>query len=318
MNMTAPRATLPAFIPHLVAPSGLDGIAVVICTRNRASQLPGALAALSEAIAAASSLPIEVVVVDNGSNDGTGDVIDAWLPRLGPAARKIVELRPGLAAARNAGVRASHHSIIAMTDDDCHPARDWLGVLAQRFAADAMPSIRGGRVDLGDPRDLKVTIRTGDLPECYDPAKNINGFAIGANLAFHRAVFDRLGGFDERFGAGARYRAAEETDFIFRGAAAGIPLFYDPGLRVLHFHGRRSHSELGQLMRGYCFSEGAFVAKHFLSSRRARSMYVDWLKTLIKERLGLYQPDWIPEGAPGLPAMFLQVNKGMAAFWWRR
>jgi GT2 family glycosyltransferase len=290
------------------------GVSIIVCTRNRASQLPGSLEAIRHAIAAADDLAVQIVIVDNGSTDATAKVIDDWLPRMGAHGLRIFAAKPGLAAARNAGIAASRYPIIAMTDDDCHPEADWLITLANRFASDSVPVIRGGRVELGDPSDLRITVRTGDMPEVYDLSRSCSGFVIGANLAFPRSVFDTLGGFDERFGAGARYKAAEETDFVFRAALLGIPVLYDPAIAVRHFHGRRSNADLVALVSGYCFSEGALFAKHFRTSHFARAMYFGWLKTMIKERLGLYKPDWITPGYPGFGRMFLDVNRGMLAY----
>jgi glycosyltransferase involved in cell wall biosynthesis len=294
-------------------PDPAPGISIVVCTRNRAAQLGASLEAIRQSIAYAPHLAAELIIVDNGSTDETNTILKAQPALFDVPVRTVFEKRPGLAAARNTGVFLARYPVIAMTDDDCRPDKTWIAQLASAYAADGAPVIRGGRVELGDPADLPLSIRQGKEPEQLAPDQKPDGFVIGANFSFHRQVFVNLGGFDERFGAGARYKAAEETDFVLRAAAQGIPVLYDPGLLVHHFHGRRSARDMSQLVSGYCFSGGALYAKHFFSNRIARRSYSGWVKTIIKENLGLIQSDSIA-GYPSFTAMFINVNRGFITY----
>jgi glycosyltransferase involved in cell wall biosynthesis len=289
------------------------GVSIIICTRNRASQLGASLEAIRQATNHATDVPIELIVVDNGSTDETAAILKAQPPLFAVPFRSVYEKRPGLAVARNTGVFLARYPIIAMTDDDCRPDKHWIANLAKAYAADSKPVIRGGRVELGDPADLPITIRLGMEPETLRLGEKQDGFLIGANFSFHRQIFDQLGGFDERFGAGARYKAAEETDFVLRAATAGVPVCYDPTLLVHHFHGRRSTHEMTRLIAGYCFSDGALYAKHFFSNRLARKSYSGWVKTIIKENLGLIRSEAI-EGYPSFTRMFVSVNRGFVSY----
>jgi len=62
------------------------------------------------------------------------------------------------------------------------------------------------------------------------------GFILGCNMAMQRIVFDKLGPFDERFGAGAVFKSGEDTDYVLRAYFAGIPVEYVPDMVVYHFH----------------------------------------------------------------------------------
>jgi GT2 family glycosyltransferase len=104
-----------------------------------------------------------------------------------------------------------------------------------------------------------------------DPLAFPGGFVMGANLAFTRCVLTRIGSFDERFGAGAPFVAAEDTDFLFRALGRGIPLRYDPRFAVDHHHGRRTTAEVTHLLAGYSYGDGALYAKHLLTDRRILS-----------------------------------------------
>ena len=112
-------------------------ITVVVCTRNRA----GVIGPCLEALAGQDMPPerFEVVVVDNGSTDGTAAVLRRW--RDGdPSHRRVEEEhRTGLSRARNAGLAAAGAPIVAFIDDDARAAAGWVR-RSRRASAAASPS----------------------------------------------------------------------------------------------------------------------------------------------------------------------------------
>jgi len=89
----------------------------------------------------------EVIVVDNGSTDGTTETVRAFEEREGGFVRLVREPTPGLAGARNAGARASRASVLAFIDDDALAEADWLAYLADAFERyDPAPVIVGGKI----------------------------------------------------------------------------------------------------------------------------------------------------------------------------
>ncbi len=234
---------------------------IIVCTRNRAESLARTLAAII-ALDRTGVDDVELVVVDNGSTDATADVISR-AQTCSPFPLVVLrEERPGLSRARNRAIAAARHPVLLFTDDDCLPDPDWLTVTAAFFAEDPCQVIGGLAVDPpgldGSPEAAFPSIRTAgrlcDVGALY-------GFAMGANLALGRAVIDRIGWFDERFGAGTRLRAAEDTDLIYRAFQAGIPVRFEPASRVLHDH-RRSRQEIERIYRNYFIGEGALALKH--------------------------------------------------------
>jgi glycosyltransferase involved in cell wall biosynthesis len=236
-------------------------VTLLICTRDRAASLARTLRSITVAAAAAST-SLEVVIVDNGSTDDTAVRLASWQAEQAVAVTIVDEPRAGLARARNAGLAQARGRIIAMTDDDCVLDPGFVPIVVARFAAAAGPTIIGGRILPGDAADLPVTIKTEDFAMVADPRTFPGAFVMGANLAFTRDVVDRIGDFDERFGAGGSFVAAEDTDFLFRALAGGIDVHYDPHFVVTHHHGRRSPAELRRLLAGYAFGDGALYAKH--------------------------------------------------------
>jgi glycosyltransferase involved in cell wall biosynthesis len=249
-------------------------VSLLVCTRDRAPSLAATLASITRALTHAESLAVEVVLVDNGSRDATQQLLADWAAAQAVVVHLLHEPRPGLARARNRALEQARGRIIAMTDDDCVLHADYLPALARAFAG-GEPAIVGGRILLGDPVDLMVTVKLEDHSMEAPAGVFPGGFVMGANLAFTADVVRRVGLFDERFGAGAPFVAAEDTDFLFRAQRLGIPLRYEPGFVVDHHHGRRLADEETRLLAGYGYGDGALYAKHWRDPRMWRAMLRD-------------------------------------------
>ncbi|MBN2885128.1 MAG: glycosyltransferase family 2 protein [Chromatiaceae bacterium] len=233
----------------------------MLCTRDRAAQLPATLEAWREQRCAHDW---ELILVDNGSRDATPRLLADFAAAAPMRVRLVRESRPGLAAARNAGLRAARGDLIAYTDDDCYPAPDWLARVAD-VLGDPATAYCGGRVLLFDPRDLPLTIQERAAPLIIEPDTFVpSGLIHGANMAFRRAVLLKAQGFDERLGAGAPFRSGEDTDLLRRLSWSGLRGRYDPRLLVHHHHGRRHPEQARRL--GQCYDAGvaAVMAKWLL------------------------------------------------------
>jgi len=115
-------------------------ISVVIVTLNRAHLLRDALASLMRQ----TRPPDEVVVVDNGSTDTTGEVIAEFASSLNLIS--VEEPRRGIPYARNTGVRHASKDIVAFIDDDCVASPDWLHFVEMPFVQDPDVGVVGGEV----------------------------------------------------------------------------------------------------------------------------------------------------------------------------
>lgn len=286
-------------------------VSIIVCTRNRADSLVETLNSIRTAAIASPDVGIELVVVDNGSTDGTADVVAAWAGKSStPATRIVPEPRAGLSIARNTGVAAAAGDIILFTDDDCRLAPDYLSRLIGAYADQAGAAIIGGRVELGDDRDLPMSIKTDRTAAIYDGV-NPGAFLMGSNLTLNRAAWTRVGLMDERLGAGTPLKASEETDYVHRAHRAGIPILYRPDMCVFHFHGRRTIPEVKKLWRNYSIGNGALFAKYFGTPlvRQFRWNCKNALKELF--RATTLDPDI------GLTyrAMVIGNVEGMARYW---
>jgi glycosyltransferase involved in cell wall biosynthesis len=240
---------------------------IVLCTLNRSSILPTIVESISSAVERSSNSNIELIIVDNGSSDETPLVAKRLAERARFHVAVIRENRRGLCRAKNAGIAAATGDIIIFTDDDCVWAPDFLSQLFDLYRNDKAPIIRGGRVELGNLDDLPFTIKTQTFPETYNGRRHPGGFVHGCNLVIPRGLFEAVGRFDEEFGPGAPFEAAEETELVYRAFKSGFQIKYAPDLVVYHHHGRRTTAEITVLNRSYQIGNGALHAKHGLNDK---------------------------------------------------
>ncbi len=243
-------------------------IALVVCTRNRGAHLP---ATLTSHLAMRPSVSWELVLVDNGSTDGTPGLLADFAARAGFSVTVVHEPRPGLASARNAGVRAARAPILAFTDDDCYPDPDLLDRWVECFADPAV-GYGAGRILLHDPEDFPITIRTEAEPHPLPPGAFVEpGFLQGANMAFRRDLLRDLGGFDPALGPGGRFNF-EDLDISARASATGAAGGYFPGPTVRHHHRRRDPGEIAALRHSYARGRGAYFASLLLRGDGSRAL----------------------------------------------
>jgi len=264
-------------------------LSVIIATRNRAHTIAGCLDSIAAAFANAAPLDAEIVVVDNGSTDETAAVIRAWVANSPVAIQSLHEPRTGRSRAANLALQAARGDLLAFTDDDCRLSKDYVIDLLRHDAGDSGLVMRGGRIDLGDPTDLPLTIKTDPEPGRSARRENssrhecISGQLHGCNITMRRAVFDRIGFFDERLGPGTSLQAGEDTDYIFRAYLADVTLEYVPDMAVAHFHGRKLGADGRKLMATYTTANGALCAKYvFKHVSFCRPFYWD-CKGAVKE-----------------------------------
>lgn len=235
------------------APSGpsatLPDIAVVIVTYNSALVIGDLLDSLPAAL---DGLTADVVVVDNGSSDGTAEVVAAR-----GACRIVHSANVGYAGGINRGVSeaAPAQAILVLNPDvRLHP-----GSLPPLLAA-----LREPRVGIAAPRvltpqgELHLSLRREPtLPRAlgltrtrlavfseyvWDPSAYTQpctvDWALGAALLTSRECYEALGGWDETY-----FLYSEETDLALRARDAGLLTRYEPQAIAVHIGGQsgRSH-----------------------------------------------------------------------------
>jgi len=245
-------------------------VSVVVCTRNRPEQLRDCLQQLQQQ----ASAPREIIVVDNASADrSTADVAAAF-----PAVTYCREDKKGLDIARNTGARLAAGPIVAYTDDDVvlHPM--WTRQIAAGFDAPEVMGVTGLVLAAELETAAQVlferywSFNRGYLPRRYDrqyfAAHQDRGVPVweigaGANMAFRKTVFDRIGYFDERLDVGAA-GCNGDSEYWYRILAAGYAIRYAPLAVAYHRHRRDMRSLRRQLFH---YMRGLTAALHVQHER---------------------------------------------------
>jgi glycosyltransferase involved in cell wall biosynthesis len=214
-------------------------ISVVIPTFNRKEALLACLRSLEAQTYDLSR--VEVVIVDDGSSDGTRQEVDLFAARSRLRIRCLSHPHAGPSAARNAGVRNTEGAVIAFTEDDVIADSRWLECASRYFALPEAAAVEG-RTNLTNSTALRVLER-GETP----------GF-LPCNLFIRRDVFLKLGGFDPAYcDLRLNIYFREDADFGFRLLAKGYAVLSGDDVIVSHPEQFRSIWDVFRHARRYLF-----------------------------------------------------------------
>lgn len=282
--------------------AGAPEVSVVLSTYNRAHVLPRALDSLAQ-----QSFPpecYEVLIVDNNSNDGTRQIGESFCARFSHF-RYVFEPKQGLSHARNTGIRVARASLIAFTDDDVRASSDWVSTIAALFREHPEVACVGGKVLPSwpglPPRWLTrehwaplALLDYGDAPVRIGDDQRL--CLIGANCAFRREVFDRIGLYSPHVQAVVREVATEDHELLLRLWRAGGLCLYSPALvitaeidaarmrRRYHRRWHRRHGRFLALMRDELLERtrmGRFFGVPAHMYRRIPIDVAHWLVSLL-------------------------------------
>ena len=200
--------------------SGPGSVAVLVAARNEATVILGSLRALAVACERV-PFPTEVILLDDGSTDGTADAVEAW----GPPSVRVERLdHGGKGAALEHGIRVSRSEVIVMVDADTHVAPDVIERFAAAFADPDVGAV-SGRIHVGNQRNplgwcqvLEYAVANG-IERAMFAEFGVMNCVPGAVGAFRRAAIADVGGIPTD-------TVAEDTDLTLCIQRAGWRVLY--------------------------------------------------------------------------------------------
>jgi GT2 family glycosyltransferase len=219
-------------------------ISVVVVTWNRRDLLKSCLQSLNRQKL---EQPFEVIVVDNGSDDGSPEMALQEFSE-DPAFRlKLIrnQANVGFCAGNNQGFAASDSEFVALLNNDADAEPDWLAALVRAFEGRPEIGMAASKILVHeDPRRIDKAGHliypdgqnrgrgSGELDAGqYDRIEEVL-WPDGCAAMYRRAMLDQIGGFDEDF-----FAYADDAELGLRARIAGWKCLYMPAARVLHHRG---------------------------------------------------------------------------------
>jgi len=197
-------------------------ISVIVCTKYRSAD--AVLVNLAQIKRNIENASTELILVDGNGNPKLKEMAD----RQG--ARYVYEPRPGIPAARNAGIASSKGDIVAFTDDDCFVETDWIKRIADNFRND--PQLVGlGGVDYSPPESSVLQKAVGLLDEVRGKPQSRLSIAQrmrNCNSAYRKRELLKYGAYNSDFYIG------EDYELNIRLVKHGCKLAFDETLIVYH------------------------------------------------------------------------------------
>ncbi|EIC22326.1 glycosyltransferase [Thiorhodovibrio frisius] len=223
-------------------------VSVIVATFNREFRLRRLVDALR--VQDFPSKRFEVILVDDGSTDGTGGYLRTLHNDTRLQIRVLSQNNRGPASARNFGARVARGDLFAFIDDDCVPDSNWLSemvICADRDAS--LAGIGGMIVRLHDNVMSRWVDRSGIMGHPLY-CGGATSYLVTANAVFRRRAFEEVGGFNEQIG----WPGGEDPELALRIRLAGGRLGICSGSRVRHEH---RDSFRGLFRTFFCYGRGS-------------------------------------------------------------
>ena len=294
---------LPLNIPATVP------VSIVICTANRNRDLDICLQSLSQQ----KCIPEEIIVVDNSPGVGnTKSIAEKW------NAIYCKEPQKGLSYARNTGIKRANQPFIAWVDDDVTTHPLWCYHIWKAFV-DSNADVVLGLVLAAELEtesqqvfEKHWTFNRGYLPKTFDHdwfnnkltyGPPVWELGAGANMAFKKEIYNKVGLFDVRLGAGTS-GCSEDSEIWFRILKQKGLIYYEPKCIVYHTH-RKGMDVLKKQLKNYM---RGFVVAALLQQRQYPS--ANYKKQLFQV-MPKYYFNLVRAGFPGFNFRYTTLRSEM-------
>ncbi len=242
----------------------LPDVTIIVLNWNARDFLPACLSALFDL-----DYPnFSVCLVDNGSDDGSVELVQAQFPRTVIICNHA---NLGFAAGNNAALHYLTTEFTVLLNPDVVVDPDWLRQLILPIASDAQIGVAGcklyypgrhllqhagGFIDEKQGFPGHFGLREVDTGQ-YDTLRDVD-YVIGAAMAIRRQTLEQIGLLDEGF-----FLFYEDTDFCFRARQAGYRVVYVPQATAVHVESVKTQKESDSYLRHMYTSRWRFLLKHY-------------------------------------------------------
>ncbi|MGQ9570970.1 MAG: glycosyltransferase [Thermodesulfovibrionales bacterium] len=202
----------------------MERISIIIPTFNSAKVLVRCLESLNNQTI--NNKNYEVIVVDDGSNDGTKETVAKY------PVSYIYQHNRGPAAARNNGVMHAEGDIILFTDADCEPQSTWIEKMIMPFNDPQIIGVKGAYKTR--QKELIARFVQIEYEHKYERMKKFKyiDFVDTYSAGYRKDIFLKYNGFDERYPRAS----VEDQEFSFRLSHDGHKMVFNPDAVVFHKH----------------------------------------------------------------------------------
>lgn len=201
--------------------NNMISVSVIVPVYNRADLI----GLVIEAILRQSYPPKEIIVVDDGSTDSTGEVVKRY------PVRYIYQENRGPASARNRGFEVSSGEIVAFLDSDCIAREEWLENLIKGFDSIEVGAVAGS-YDIANPEAILSRLIHEEIKWRHSRFKRFVRVFGSYNVAIRREVFKEVGGFDQSY----RTASGEDNDLSYMILRGGYKIRFVQDALVAHYH----------------------------------------------------------------------------------
>jgi len=233
--------------------------------------------ALFESLKVQEEKSFEVILVDQNLDDQIRLVCESWNETF--SINYIHSSKPGLSLNRNIGLSYAKGKIVAFPDDDCKYHPDTLMRVKKSFEANI-----DVHMIFGQMIDSSNNLKWNYFPENNMYVKKEKLFKLGcsASLFINKGkIDDKMLVFDEKFGIGAEFGGAEETELVFRLLRRNYKGYYDTSVVVYH-----SYQEIGKTSLEKAFQYGKGIGAFFRKNRNYLSNFMCFIEMLIVRPVG--------------------------------
>ncbi len=227
----------------------------------------------------------EIIAVDDGSTDQTSQIIRSY-----SKVKYIHQANAGPAAARNRGAKEAQGQVLAFTDSDCVPHKDWLSKLTQGFGENNIAVVMGSYGIANSHNPLAVCVYKEILFRHENLLSSFPKVFGSYNFCIRKEVFDQVGGFNASY----RQASGEDNDLSYKVISAGWRIYFERKALVNHYHPTQIRKYLKEQYRHGFWRVGMYFRHPSMAKGDGYTFWKDLLEVpwSLLCTIGLFLTPW--------------------------